>query len=43
MREVRLRQKGASILIQLDIKGWQNFAVLQDVNADTMTARHFSF
>jgi large repetitive protein len=44
MSNVRLRQKGDDTLVQVNAgSGLKPLATLQDVNADTLTARHFIF
>jgi hypothetical protein len=44
MSDIRLKQRGDNTLVQVDTgDGFKTLALLQDVNADTLTARHFIF
>ncbi len=43
MEDVRFKQRGKDTLVQVDVSGWRNLALLQDVNSDTLGSRHFTF
>jgi Ca2+-binding RTX toxin-like protein len=43
MQNVRFKQQQEDTLVQVSLDGWRNLALLKDVNAETLNAKHFIF